>query len=66
MRASNNKVIIGGIIKHNNTGIGFKITFPNKELANHYKDMFRWILLDDKLTVATNIGYHDNKEMNYR
>ena len=60
------KVIIGGIIKHNNVGVGFKITFPTKEMAQAYKDMFRWILLDDKLNVATNRGYFDDKEMNYK
>ena len=59
---SNNKVILGGIIKHNNIGVGFKITFPDKEMANHYKDMIRWILLDDKHIVATNKGYHDMEE----
>ena len=57
-----NKIILGGIINHKH-GIGFKITFPDKEMANHYKDMVRWILLDDKLNVATNRGYFDDKEM---
>ena len=62
----NHKVIIGGIIKHGSAGVGFKITFPDKEMAQHYKDRFRLILLDDKCTVATNKGYYDNKEWNYR
>lgn len=53
------KVMMGSIIKHTNNGVGFKITFPDIETANRYKDMIRWILLDDKKNVVYNIGYYD-------
>lgn len=63
---SNNKVILGGIINHNKVGVGFKITFQDKETANRYKEMIRWFLLDEGYKVATNLGYHDDKELDYR
>lgn len=60
------RVILGGIIKHGQNGVGFKITFEDAGQANRAKDMLRWILLDDNMTVKVNKGYHDSKEMNYR
>jgi len=62
----NNKVVLGGIIKYNSDGVGFKVVFKDKELANKYKDMMRWILLDDGFTVVSNTGYYDDKELSYR
>lgn len=59
------QVVMGGIINHKQ-GVGFKITFIDKIQAQKYKDMFRWILLDDNMNVVTNLGYHDSKEDNYR
>ena len=50
---------MGGIIKHSNGGYGFKITFPSSETANHYKDMIRFILLDDNHPLIYNTGYYD-------
>jgi len=58
-------VTLGGIIKYQG-GVGFKVVFKNKEQANKYKDMLRWILLDDGFTVKSNTGYFDNKEIDYR
>jgi len=57
----NNKIIIGGIIKHKH-GRGFKITFPDKETANKYKDMFKWILADDGYLIDMDTGYYDTKK----
>jgi len=54
-------VIMGGIIKHKN-GYGFKITFTDSSLANKYKDMFRWIIINDNIPLIYNTGYYDKKE----
>ena len=50
---------MGGIIKHSNGGYGFKLTFPTPLLANHYKDMIRWIISDDSHPLVYNTGYYD-------
>jgi len=55
--------IIGGIVKHSN-GVGFKLTFNNAELANKYKDMFRWILVADGVEVVYKLGYYDEYKEN--
>lgn len=55
---SDNKCIISGIVKHR-SGYGFKVTFESKEHANKYKDILRWIIINDKLPLVCNIGYHD-------
>jgi hypothetical protein len=52
------QITMGGIIKHSK-GLGFKITFQNKETANKYKDMFRWILINDGHPLVYNHGYYD-------
>jgi len=57
------KIKIGGIIKHNN-GIGFKITFPDQNTANKYKDMFRWIIINDNHPLIYNLGYYDTYKEN--
>ena len=54
-------VIFGGIIKHSN-GIGFKITFKNKTVAQHYKDMMIWIIKNDNHNIKNFEGYYDKKE----
>jgi len=51
---------MGGIIKHKQGGIGFKITFPDRTLANQYKDMIRWILISDNHPLVYKTGYYDN------
>ena len=56
------KVTLGGIIQCGG-GIGFKTIFEDKETAQKYKDMFMWILKDDKFIVKNNMGYYDDKEM---
>ena len=53
---------MGRIIKHKK-GAGFKITFPDKKKANHYKAMIKWILADDGYRIDNDTGYFDNKEM---
>lgn len=52
---------IGGIVRMNR-GTGFKISFSNMELSRKYKDMFIWILKDDKLNLNVQRGYFDKKE----
>ena len=60
MRNNKSKqVIMGGIIKHSNGGYGFKITFPSSLIANHYKDMIRWIIVDDGHPLVYKTGYYD-------
>ena len=54
-----NTITLGCIIKHKNDGLGFKVTCPDQETANRYKDMFRWIILDAGLKVVYNHGYYD-------
>ena len=63
MKKTKNKpcCIVGGIIKHKD-GIGFKISFSNAALACKYKDMFTWIVKDDKVSVDVKKGYYDKKE----
>ena len=56
------KAVMGRIIKHKK-GVGFKITFPSKEEANKYKDMFKWIIADDGYRIDNDTGYFDDKEM---
>jgi len=56
------KVVMGGIIGYSG-GVGFKVVFPDKEMAQKYKSMMAWILQDDKLNVTIKRGYHDTKEM---
>ena len=59
----NKKIILGGIIKHTN-GVGFKITFPDQKTANTYKDMIRWILINDGHPLIYNLGYYDTYKEN--
>lgn len=54
------KIILGGIVKHNNGGCGFKITFPNQKQANYYKKMFDYIIKSDNIKVENKKGYYDN------
>ena len=54
-------VIVGGILRHNR-GTGFKITFSSVDLSRKYKDMFIWILKDDRLNVRIEKGYHDSTD----
>jgi len=56
---SSKQVVLGGIIKHQRGGYGFKVTFPDSETANKYKDMMRWIIVDDGHPLVYNTGYHD-------
>jgi len=57
------EIIIGGIIKHTN-GVGFKITFKDRDTANKYKDMFRWIPINDQHPLVYKLGYYDYYEEN--
>lgn len=52
------KVVLGRIIKHKN-GRGFKITFPDKEQSQKYKEMFGWILANDGYRIDNDTGYFD-------
>lgn len=56
--------LIGGILRHTD-GIGFKLTFigdDNEEQAQHYKDMFKYIIESDKIKVRILKGYMDRRE----
>jgi len=53
-----NKAIVGGIVKHR-YGVGFKITFPNRRLANKYKEMFDYIIKSDNIKTEVKNGYYD-------
>jgi len=57
------KITMGGIIKHSK-GVGFKITFQDQNTANKYKDMFRWILINDNHPLIYNLGYYDTYKEN--
>jgi hypothetical protein len=52
-------ITMGGIIKHQRGGYGFKITFPSSLMANHYKDRLRWIIIDDNHPLIYKTGYYD-------
>jgi len=58
------KTWIGGIIKHNHNGIGFKLTFKTKKEAQHYKEMIIFILKNDNYHIKQKEGYYDNKDNN--
>jgi len=61
MSKDKQEIIMGGIVKHSSGGCGFKISFPSPETANKYKDMFRWILVNDGHPLVYKQGYHDEK-----
>lgn len=54
------ELVVGGIIASDGKPC-FKIVFPNQELAWKYKEMFVWILKDDKYKVKVNHAYFDKK-----
>lgn len=54
------KATIGGIVKQHG-GVGFRVTFDNKAQAQKYKDMFMWILKDDKFKLTVKGGYYDKQ-----
>lgn len=56
------KATLGGIVKHRKGGYGFKTTFCDPKTAQHYKDMFFWIITDDKIKTTKENGYYDKKE----
>ena len=60
---TNNKITIHRILKHHNGGVGFKITFPDNNTANKYKDMIYWIIKNDGYIIKCNKGIMDKKEM---
>ena len=54
-----NRTIVGGIVKHKE-GYGFKLIFADTYTANHYKDMFNFIINSDKIKTDVRKGYYDN------
>ena len=56
--SNNKKVIIGGIIKHTNQ-VGFKLSFPNKKIAQKYKEAFTWYIESDGYKIENRRGYYD-------
>ena len=54
------EVIIGGIIGHSN-GVGFKLSFPSKQIANQYKYLIGLILQKNGLKVIEKNGYFDKE-----
>jgi len=55
----NKTVIMKGIVKHSD-GVGFKITFQDRETANYYKDMMYYIIKTDGYKIKYLKGYYDN------
>lgn len=53
-----NTINVGGIITSRGRPC-FRIIFPDKETAWKYKEMFTWILRDDKYPVEVRHGYYD-------
>jgi len=54
----------GGILNYNH-GVGFKVIFNGSDKnknAQHYKDMFKWIIESDDFKVKSKNGYFDRKE----
>jgi len=64
MPGDKKQIIMGGIIKHKENRVGFKISFKDKETANKYKDMFRWIIINDGHPLIYNLGYYDKYKEN--
>jgi hypothetical protein len=58
MSNNHGRLIIGGIIKHDG-GIGFKLTFKDKEQAQYYKKMVFMVLEDDFDNITMNHGCYD-------
>jgi len=56
------KCTIGGIVKHRRGGYGFKTTFTSPEIAQKYKDMFFWIIVNDDIKTTKETGYYDKEE----
>ena len=53
---------LGGIVKHKNYGFGFKISFNSPELAQNYKEMIGWFVVNDKMILSEDKGYYDRKK----
>jgi len=49
---------MGGILNHTD-GYGFKMVFQTSEEAQHYKEMFTWIIKSDKYKITNKKGYYD-------
>lgn len=56
------KCTVGGLVKHKD-GYGFKLSFTTPEKAQHYKDMFVWIIKDDHIGMVVERGYYDMEDM---
>jgi len=61
MSGNKKQVTMGGILSMKD-GYGFKTVFPSPEIANKYKDMFRWILIHDGFPLIYQTGYYDKEE----
>ena len=59
---SDNCCVIGGILKNNKGWYIFKTSFNSMEQAQKYKDMFFWIIKNDKVKTEVSKGYYDKKE----
>ena len=54
----------GGILNYNH-GVGFKVIFSGVNAvkkAQHYKDLFKWVIECDNLKIKSKNGYHDRKD----
>lgn len=60
--SDNRTATLGGIIKHNKKGVGFKVSFQNKKQAQYYKEMMMYILKSDEYMLQVHHGYYDKKE----
>lgn len=59
---SNKKCTIGGIVKHGNGQVGFRMGFETKEQAQMYKEMMVYIVRSDGFEILGHRGYYDKKQ----
>jgi len=59
---SKSKIVFGAMIKHKDKMTGFKISCPNRKIANKYKNMFAHIMKNDGYKIEYMKGYQDKEE----
>ena len=56
------RVLLGGILKSNGVGYGFKIVMKDLKKIQYYKEMFEFIFKHDGFLVEFQKGLYDKKE----
>jgi len=62
MPSNKNISHIGPITRDIKEMYGFRINFNKPETAQHYKEMFTYIINSDNIKTTSRMGYHDKKE----